>query len=249
MKKQKIGTEKIIGIYKIVSPTGKVYVGQSADIHKRWKQYGNHFFKKQYKLYYSIQKYGYDNHTFMIVEQCEKTELNRQERFWQDYYNVLEEGLNLALTNTDEKPKQHSKETRNKISEAQKGKTLTEEHKKNLSEARLKLPDIIKKANGYANAGRKVSEDTKSRISNTMKGIQRSEDTKQKMRKPKSITHKNNISKAKQGKPSLIKGMLDKVVICPYCKKQGGNSGMKRWHFDNCKLKLLTSNKVTILRY
>ena len=33
------------------------------------------------------------------------------------------------------------------------------------------------------------------------------------------------------------KGLKDSVVTCPHCNKSGGNSGMKRYHFDNCKSK------------
>ena len=29
----------MIGIYKITSPSGKVYIGQSIDIERRWKKY------------------------------------------------------------------------------------------------------------------------------------------------------------------------------------------------------------------
>jgi group I intron endonuclease len=239
MKKQKTGTTKITGIYKITSPVGKVYIGQSTDIQKRWEQYKKHFFKKQYKLYYSIQKYGYESHQFLIIEECGEIHLNLRERFWQDFHNVVEGGLNLTLTNTEEKRKVFSQEIKDKISNTQKGKTLTSEHKQKLSEARKKLPDEIKKANGYANKGRVVSEDLRARISNTMQGITRSEDTKQKMRKPKSESHRLNISLAHTGKPSLIKGVPDEIVTCPHCQKPGGNSGMKRWHFDNCKKKLL----------
>lgn len=28
-----------------------------------------------------------------------------------------------------------------------------------------------------------------------------------------------------------------KIVMCPHCKKEGKENAMKRWHFDNCKLK------------
>ncbi len=143
MKKQEPVTTKISGIYKITAPTGKVYIGQSADIKKRWHQYKKDFFKKQYKLYYSIQKYGYENHEFSIIEQCGESELNLRERFWQDFYNAVEEGLNLTLTNTEEKRKVFSQETKDKISSTQKGKTLTLEHKQKLSEARKKLPDEV----------------------------------------------------------------------------------------------------------
>ena len=239
MRKQKTGITKITGVYKITSPTGKSYVGQSLDIHKRWHQYKKHFFQKQYKLYYSIQKYGYENHIFTILEECAELDLNIRERFWQDFYNVVEDGLNLTLTNSEEKKKIFSQEVRDRISKTQKGKTLTLEHRQKLSEARKQLPDEIKKANGYANKGRVVSKDLRARISNTMQGITRSEKTKQKMRKPKSESHRLNISLAHTGKPSLIKGVPDEIVTCPHCQKPGGNSGMKRWHFDNCKKKLL----------
>jgi hypothetical protein len=39
--------------------------------------------------------------------------------------------------------------------------------------------------------------------------------------------------------PSIRKGIPSKQVVCPHCGKIGGNSGMKRYHFDNCKKKLL----------
>ncbi len=32
-------------------------------------------------------------------------------------------------------------------------------------------------------------------------------------------------------------GKQQKILICPHCKKEGGNGAMVRWHFDNCKHK------------
>ena len=32
----------------------------------------------------------------------------------------------------------------------------------------------------------------------------------------------------------IQKGKKERIVICPHCKKQGGISAMKRWHFENC---------------
>jgi hypothetical protein len=34
------------------------------------------------------------------------------------------------------------------------------------------------------------------------------------------------------------KGIPDKVIKCPHCDITGGNSIMKRWHFDKCKKKV-----------
>ena len=39
---------------------------------------------------------------------------------------------------------------------------------------------------------------------------------------------KDNMSK-------IMSGKKDKRVTCPHCNKEGGVSGMKRYHFDNCK--------------
>lgn len=54
---------KIIGIYKITSPSGKIYIGQSRDLDKRLKSYkcGSSKTKGQPKLYNSFEKYGIDN--------------------------------------------------------------------------------------------------------------------------------------------------------------------------------------------
>lgn len=60
---------------------------------------------------------------------------------------------------------------------------------------------------------------------------------------------KYNISKSKTGKKisrssahnkkigDANRGKSHDIICCPYCNKEGGKSIMKRWHFDNCKLK------------
>ena len=45
----------MIGIYKITSPSGKVYIGQSLDINERKKHYINiNAVKKQVKIFNSL---------------------------------------------------------------------------------------------------------------------------------------------------------------------------------------------------
>lgn len=63
---------KIVGIYKIVSPSGKVYIGQSGDIDKRFKTYSNLQCKGQTLLYKSFIKYGVENHQFEIIHKLPK---------------------------------------------------------------------------------------------------------------------------------------------------------------------------------
>lgn len=109
----------MIGIYKITSPSSKVYIGQSIDITARWNTHRRSINnKKKTKLINSFLKYGVDNHIFEIVEVCDQKDLNIRERYWQDYYNVIEEGLNLKLTQTDDKSGVLSKEIKTKLSNA-----------------------------------------------------------------------------------------------------------------------------------
>lgn len=100
----------MIGIYKITSPSGRVYIGQSIECETRWKQY-IHTGVKQTKLYRSFEKYGKDLHIFEIIEECTVDSLNTRERYWQDFYKVLDQGLNCRLTATDSKSGQMSRES------------------------------------------------------------------------------------------------------------------------------------------
>jgi len=111
----------MIGIYKITSPSKKIYIGQSVNIEKRFKQYKLGNCKRQKKLYNSFKKYGAENHVFTVIIECEIIELNDKERYYQDLYSVLEiTGLNCLLTNASDRSGKLSKETIIKMSLVQK---------------------------------------------------------------------------------------------------------------------------------
>ena len=75
--------EKICGIYKIKSPSGRVYIGQSKDIvYERFKRYKKLRCKGQPILYRSLLKYGVENHTFEIIEECSVEDLDCRERYF-----------------------------------------------------------------------------------------------------------------------------------------------------------------------
>jgi len=117
------------GIYKITSPTGKTYIGQSTNIEWRWKQYNKYpdSFKGQRKLYNSITKHGVNNHTFEVVEECPLGQLDEREIYWGYYFNVLgENGLTLKLGNGKQIV---SQETKQKMSESILGKKKGKESK------------------------------------------------------------------------------------------------------------------------
>jgi hypothetical protein len=99
------------GIYKITSPSFKIYIGQSKDILKRWQQYK--YCKNKTKIQNSIKKHGIQKHKFEVIEECSIKLLDERERYWQDFYKVLDKniGLNLVLTQTEYKAKEFSEET------------------------------------------------------------------------------------------------------------------------------------------
>jgi group I intron endonuclease len=140
----------MIGIYKITSPTNRIYIGQSVNIESRFSSYKNLKCKTQVKLHLSFLKYGFEKHKFEIIEECDIKLLNERERYWQDFYNVLHGGLNCRLTTISDKSgyfseesklkmsisqtgKKASIETKNKLSLIHKGKEKSKEHKEKLS--------------------------------------------------------------------------------------------------------------------
>lgn len=111
----------MIGIYKITSPSNKVYIGQSLNIEKRFNQYKKLDISKQRKLHNSFNKYGIDSHIFEIIEECSIDLLNFRERYWQEFYQSVEKGLNCLYTKTHVKKGYYGKDSFEHRSKSQKG--------------------------------------------------------------------------------------------------------------------------------
>jgi len=179
----------MIGIYKITSPVGRVYIGQSTDIDYRFSSYKRLKCKPQLRIYNSFIKYGVDNHVFEILEECSAELLNERERHWQDFYNVLgKEGLNCLLVSTESLQKVLSDEMKSRISNSLTGFRHTDESKTKISKGLT---------------GRPVSEETRRKISESNKDKHRSPETARKIsdalkgRKiPKEILEKRGKSQS-----------------------------------------------------
>jgi group I intron endonuclease len=109
----------MIGIYKITSPSNKIYIGQSINIKRRFLGYKNGWHKqKTTKLFGSFKKYGVDNHLFEIVLLCDKKDLNLNERYYQEFFDACgPNGLNLMLTSVYDRSGKMSKESVAKMSQ------------------------------------------------------------------------------------------------------------------------------------
>jgi|APSaa5957512576_1039674.scaffolds.fasta_scaffold39312_2 hypothetical protein len=206
------------------------------------------------RLRYSINKYGKENHHREILEYCKTREelksreteiVNLNEIAKTDCMNLSVGGQGIPrghvfgddtkkkmsikakqrwdmMTDQDKEIKKqqllrygsHTELTRKKISEGNVGKTHTDETKQHLTDiVKLRWLDSVYRT--------KCSNSAKRRPCNR-KGVVLSDETKKR------------ISASKKGKP--IK--KHDIIKCPYCNKTGGQGSMKRWHFDNCKMKI-----------
>lgn len=132
----------MIGIYAIQNKiNGKIYVGQSIDIERRWKDEKrtkkvNIFFKR------AIEKYGLENFFFYVLKECERKDLNYWEAFYVKLYHSFDSDFGYNLTSGGDhwykvQFRHLTDEHKRKISESHKGKSWqTEEGKKRGAEKR-----------------------------------------------------------------------------------------------------------------
>lgn len=86
-------------IYKITNNINdKVYVGNtSRSLAKRWAEHINDSKKKRCKnrpLYLAINKYGEDNFTIELIEECSNDVAPDREKYWISFYDSYKNGYN-----------------------------------------------------------------------------------------------------------------------------------------------------------
>lgn len=175
----------MIGIYKITSPNGRIYIGQSWNIKRRWKDYRNDN-RERSAIYSSIKKYGYENHHFEIIHQLP----NDVEQCVMDEYEILyillhrQSGFKmLNLREGGKSGGKMSDEAKKKMVIANTGRKMSEKTKVALKKANCgrKMPEHLKEIfskirttenaqrMGYMNRGKVRTNENKSQISQTLK--------------------------------------------------------------------------------
>lgn len=114
-------------IYKHISPSGKVYIGQTINYNKRCTP-GNYTSSPYF--YRAIQKYGWNNFEHIILKECcSQEEANQVEKFYIKLYNSTNPkyGYNIAEGGAFQRTfagennpfygKHHTEEVKQKLSE------------------------------------------------------------------------------------------------------------------------------------
>lgn len=175
---------QIICIYLIKSPSGRIYIGQTWDMNKRYKSGVS---PSQRLLYRSYQKHGKENHTKQIIHQLIGKVTQKDLDYWESRYIDLYKADGYKLLNIREGGGNNgalSKET----------KELLRQRKLDWVKLNPEKQKIITAAACTANKGSKRSTETRELMRASASGKERSE------------AHCSNISKAKKGKPSAFKG-------------------------------------------
>ena len=173
-------------VYVAISPSKKVYVGQTFQtINRRKIEHRRDSRKGKTRFYRAIQKHGFENFEWIVLRECQsKEELDETEQFFISFFIATDENYGYNLKDGGSVGR-HSDETKKKMSEKgkgripwNKGKTniYSEETRKAMSDARIgKEPWNKGKENVYseetltemkkAKEGKTLSEEHKKKIS------------------------------------------------------------------------------------
>lgn len=170
-------------IYKITSPSGKVYIGQTIQtLASRTGAYRRLECKKQVKIYQAILKYGWDNMVCEWLESCSsKDELDRREIFFIKEYDSIKNGYNCLKGGAGFSMPQSFRDRMTGSDNPMSAKNRTEEQRKALADknrGKKRSREFCEKMKEYC----KKSQE--SRRNNKYK---HSEETKEKLKK---VSHK-----------------------------------------------------------
>lgn len=131
-------------IYKILSPSGKIYIGQSRNFRKRLQVYRTLWCKGQAKLYSSFKSYGVEKHTFSVIIilpiDILQIELDAYEQLYMDFYR--HRGFQLLNLKESGFKKYYSEESKAKMPRFKKDAPPWNKG--------LKTPERVKKAQSKA---------------------------------------------------------------------------------------------------
>lgn len=205
-------------IYKITSPSGRIYIGQSKNVKERFKCYRKGSYKSQIQLCRSFEKYGIENHVFKIIHELPDDIAQETFNEYEKLYIELYKNCGICLLNIKEGGSNgaHSEETLKKMALCSKGnKNML--GKKHSPETLLKISQSRKGKYKSWNTGKPWSDETKQKMSAARIGKEPWNKGKPGLRTA-SIETKNKMSESH-------KKMWDKLKGEGYVFKKGYGAG------------------------
>ena len=201
-------------VYIHTCPNGKRYVGITTypKPEYRWQEGRGYRYNKHF--YSAILKYGWNNFQHEVFEVDSAEEMYRKEIELISFYHSNDPEYGYNNSTGGEKSGlgcKCSEETKKKISKANRKRWSDPEYREKMLEVRKGRRALSEEARRHlAEANRKKWSDPeyKKRVSEAMKGKSRSEETRKKIsetlkgrpHKPRSEEHKRHISEAMKGK-------------------------------------------------
>lgn len=179
----------------------KVYIGQTwQSIKKRFQNgyYGCKHIKN------ALDAYGKKNFYYEILNICyTQEEADELERFWIKKFNSSDRKYGYNLSSGGKASGTPSIETRQKISDSNKGKIITEKTRQKLINSHLGFvhSEETRKKLSIINKGKKLSKEHVEKIANSNRGRKNSEESKKKMsesakkKPPMTQETKNKLAK------------------------------------------------------
>ena len=231
----------VSAVYQILNQSnGKCYVGSSVDVKRRWRRHlvdlrrGRHC---NPHLQGAFCKHGEDVFLFSVLEQVTPEGLVGRE---QHYLDVLKPEYNIAPMAGSQLGFRHTSEARQKMSEAHKGKRLSAETRRRVSnglrgegnpmygkhlsaEHRAKLSMALsgKRSPMY---GKHLSSETRAKLSTAKMGHQTSEETRRKI--SQTLTGRRLTAKTRRKISKALTGICRSKAHC----RKLCEAGKEYWH-------------------
>lgn len=191
----------MIGVYKITNNLDKKsYIGISVNIEKRWNAHKNpyNWSREANKiLYRAFVKYGIQNFSFTVLEECSVEELEEKEKYYIEMYDTYKNGYNATAGGEDNAGDSHP------------GHKLTEE---DIKDIRISYGNLERKNEVYERYKNRIGESGFHKIWNgeTWKGI-----TEEVYTPEIKLFHKHNTANkgSKNGRARLTENDVRNIRI------------------------------------